>query len=94
METVWTFEKFVPYHSTTGFHNPEELNLNLHYHENLKSHIKTTVNTDWGLFGVYCILEDGQTPTLRWMAAVPNGISTWSLLVHREGVSCRYLYMR
>jgi len=38
METAWTSETAVPYHNVTHCHNPEELNLNLHHHENLKSH--------------------------------------------------------
>jgi len=38
-ETAWTSEMVEYYHNPTRRHNPEELDLNLHRRENLKSHI-------------------------------------------------------
>jgi len=39
MEEERSSETSVYYHNTTGRHNPEELDLNLHRRENLKSRI-------------------------------------------------------
>jgi len=41
MEEGWTPETLVSYHNTTRHHSPEELDLNLHRRENLKSHTGT-----------------------------------------------------
>jgi hypothetical protein len=38
MEAACTSETSVFYHNTTWRHNPEDLNLYLHCHENLKTH--------------------------------------------------------
>jgi hypothetical protein len=40
MEAAQISEMLVSYHSTTQCHNPEELDMNLHCCENLKSHTK------------------------------------------------------
>jgi len=37
MEAAWTSETFVFYYNTTLRHTPEDLDLNLHCRENLKS---------------------------------------------------------
>jgi len=42
MEAAWSCNMLVSY-NTTWDHKPEELNLNLHHHENLKSHMSSTI---------------------------------------------------
>jgi hypothetical protein len=37
MEVVCSYETFVPIYQTTWCHTPEECNLNILYHQNLKS---------------------------------------------------------
>jgi len=38
MEAAWPSKPMVFYHITVQSHNPEDHNMNLHHHENLKSH--------------------------------------------------------
>jgi hypothetical protein len=42
-ETAWSSEVLVSYCNATQYHNPEDLDLNLHSHENLKSHINNFI---------------------------------------------------
>jgi len=44
METAWSFETMISYQNTVWRHNPEDLELNIHHHENLKSHNLDFVN--------------------------------------------------
>jgi len=39
MEAAWFYEMLVDYHITTQCHNMENHEMDLHCHENLKSHI-------------------------------------------------------
>jgi hypothetical protein len=47
LSSEWSeiFEMLVFYHNTMQHHSPEDLNLNLHRHENLKSTMLQTVVT-------------------------------------------------
>jgi len=36
MDVGWSYETLASYHVTTRHHNPEDLDLNLHLHENGK----------------------------------------------------------
>jgi hypothetical protein len=38
MEGACSFETLVTIYKTTRFHNPEDCNLNVHSHENLRTH--------------------------------------------------------
>jgi hypothetical protein len=40
MEAAWSPKTLVSQHITTQFHKPEDRNMNIHHHENLKSCIK------------------------------------------------------
>jgi len=44
MEVARSCETLVSYIKTMWYHNPQEINLYLHYHENLKSHICTDIS--------------------------------------------------
>jgi hypothetical protein len=38
IEAAWISETLMSYHNTTWHHNPEDLDLNLHPNENLKTY--------------------------------------------------------
>jgi len=40
MYAAWISETLLSYHNTTWHHNSEDLDLNIYYYENLKTHIK------------------------------------------------------
>jgi hypothetical protein len=40
MEAAWTSGTLVSYNGTTWYHNPEELNSDLHHCENIKYYMK------------------------------------------------------
>jgi hypothetical protein len=44
MKTAWSSKMLVSYYNTTWHQNPEDINLNLHCYENLKSHIMIILN--------------------------------------------------
>jgi len=47
MEAAWNSETLLSYRNTTRRHNPKELDLNLHRHENLKYHTGCGVKLTW-----------------------------------------------
>jgi len=44
MKAEWTSETSVSYHNTTWHHNTQDLDLNHHRRENLKSRIRTATS--------------------------------------------------
>jgi len=46
METAWSSNTVVSYHITTLQQNPQDHDLNLNHHENLKSYMPT-VDINW-----------------------------------------------
>jgi hypothetical protein len=61
MEAARSSETLVSYHITTWRHNPEDLDLNLHRRENLKSHRNLYVLAAWHRFSTFSDSWGGET---------------------------------
>jgi hypothetical protein len=85
MAAIRTFETLVPYHKTTGRHNPEDLDLNPHRRENLKSGV--VMNTQLCAPDTFLVVK--QPVALTFVA--PRAVLDPMLIIHHHEPALRVL---